>query len=63
MAVRDKLARLRALAAEKGFRLERAFMRDRWRLTDEATGKLALNKNGSAAFTLAEAMGLLGRRK
>jgi hypothetical protein len=58
---RDDLAELRALAGEKGFDLERANMRDRWRLVDEATGELAKNESGSAAFTVAAAIKFLRR--
>jgi hypothetical protein len=58
---RDDLAQLRALAGEKGFDLERATMRKHWRLVDEATGELAKNENGSAAFTVTAAIRFLRR--
>lgn len=56
---RDDLAELRALAGEKGFDLESATMRGRWRLADETTGEQAKNENGSAAFTVAAAIRFL----
>ena len=38
MAFRDNLAKLRGLAGEKGYRLEKAPIRDCWFLVNEATG-------------------------
>ena len=62
MASREDIAALRALAAEKGYRLEPAIMGGCWRLMDDVTGKPATNENGSAAFTVAEAIHFLRSR-
>ena len=59
MATRDDLAQLRALAGERGYSVERAIMRGRWRLRDDKSGDLAVNRRGSAAFTIAEAIKFL----
>jgi hypothetical protein len=63
MAARDDLARLRALAAQKGYRLDRAITRGRWRLIDEVTGDTAADETGSATFTVAEAIRFLRSRE
>ncbi len=46
MAFRDNLAKLRGLAGEKGYRLERAMMNNRWRLIDDTTEPPAVNQHG-----------------
>ena len=63
MPPRNEIARLRGLCGEKGFRLERALMKDRWRLIDEKTGKPALNVRGSTAFDIKAAIAFLNRLK
>ena len=52
MAFRDKLAKLRSLAGEKGYRLERGVVRDTWILTHEKTGKHAVSNSGKTAFSV-----------
>ncbi len=59
MATRDDVAQLRALAGERDYSIERAIMRGRWRLRDDKTGDLAVNRRGSAAFTITEAVKFL----
>jgi hypothetical protein len=62
MASRDDIAQLRTLAAEKGYRLEPAVMGGCWRLMDDVTGTPATSENGSAGFTVAEAIRFLRLR-
>ena len=59
MAFRDNLAKLRGLAGEKGYRLERAMMNNRWRLIDDTTERPAVNLHGSTAFTMGDAIKFL----
>ena len=47
---RDLAAIIRGLAAEKGYTAERAVVRGHWILTDDATGKPAMEPNGTIAF-------------
>jgi hypothetical protein len=56
---RDKLAKLRTLAGDKGYRLERGVTRDTWILTDERTGKPVINARGRTAFSVKGAIKFL----
>ena len=47
---------LRALAADKGYRLENALIGACWYLVNEATGELALNDLGTSVFTAERAI-------
>jgi len=63
MPTRDYVALLRGLAAEKGYRVERAIRRNHWQLIDD-DGDAATNPdNGSTAFTLSAALLFLGEAK
>ncbi len=59
MAFRDNLAKLRSLAGETGYRLERGVVRDAWILTDEKTGKQAVSDRGTTAFNVKRAIKFL----
>lgn len=59
MAERDRIAQLRAIAGDKGFRIERAPPRDCWFLVHEATGELAISERGTSAFTTQRAIKFL----
>ena len=59
---RDDIARLRGLAGEKGFRIEKAIARGCFHLVDEKTGEVTIKPNGSAAFTMAQAFKFLRSR-
>ena len=61
MAFRDNLAKLRSLAGEKGYRLERGVVRDTWILTHEKTGKRAVSSSGKTAFSVEKAIAFLKR--
>ena len=56
---RDALARLRSLAGDHGYRLERGVVRDTWILTDEKTGKPAVSERGTTAFSVERAIAFL----
>jgi hypothetical protein len=63
MATRDYIALLRGLAAEKGYRVERAVRHNHWRLIDD-DGKTAINPHTrSSSFTLPAALQFLGESK
>lgn len=47
MAFRDNLAKLRGLANETGYRVEKAPIRDCWFLVNETTGHLAISSTGA----------------
>ena len=51
MAFRDNLAKLRSLTGEKGYRLEKAPIRDCWFLIDEKTDRPAVSDRGTTAFS------------
>jgi hypothetical protein len=59
MAFRDNIAKLRGLAGEKGYRLEKAPIRDSWFLINEATGQLAVSDRGTTAFSVERAIKFL----
>jgi hypothetical protein len=61
MPRRDDLARLRGLAGEKGFRLEKAPPRDCWFLIDEKNGKLAASDRETTAFSVESGIRFLRR--
>ena len=56
---RNDIAKLRGLASEQGYTVERALVKNRWRLTHETTGKAAVNEHGSTAFTIRAAIKFL----
>jgi hypothetical protein len=56
---RETLARLRSLAGEHGYTLERGPVRDTWILTSEKTGKPLISLLGTSAFNAKVAIGLL----
>jgi hypothetical protein len=56
---RETLARLRSLAGEHGYTLERGPVRDTWILTSEKTGKPLISLLGTTAFNAKVAIGLL----
>lgn len=59
MPRRDDLAKLRGLAGEAGYTVERAIRRNCWRLVD-AKGETVVNpRNGATAFSAVDAMAFL----
>ena len=52
---RDDEAKLRAQAAESGFRLEPLPVRKCWQLVNETTGEIAKRPDGATAFNVAQA--------
>lgn len=63
MARRDDLAKLRSLAGELGYRLERAPARGCWFLMHEATGKAAVSERGTTAFGVVRALTFLTKKQ
>ena len=61
MAFRDNLAKLRGLAGEKGYRLEKAPISGTWFLIDEKTGWKAIGERGTTAFSIERALKFLSR--
>jgi hypothetical protein len=61
MAFRDDMAKLRGLAGEKGFRLEKAPISETWFLIDEKTGDRAMSDRGTTAFSVERAIAFLKR--
>jgi hypothetical protein len=61
MAFRDNLAKLRGLAGEKGYQLEKAPMSGSWFLIDEVTGEPAVSDKGTTAFSAERAIAFLKR--
>jgi hypothetical protein len=59
MASRDELAKLRALAGSKGYRLEKAPISGTWFLIDERTRKPAVSDRGTTAFAVDRAIKFL----
>ena len=59
MAFRDNLAKLHSLAGAKGYRLEKAPIRDCWFLINEKTGKPAVSDKGTTAFSVERAIKFL----
>jgi len=60
---RETLARLRSLAGEHGYTLERGPVRDTWILTSEKTGKPLISLLGTSAFNAKVAIALLKQLK
>jgi hypothetical protein len=60
---RESLARLRGLAGEHGYAVERGPVRDTWILTSEKTGEPLVSPRGTTAFNVKVAIGLLERLK
>jgi hypothetical protein len=63
VAVRDNLTKLRSLAGEKGYRLEKAPISGTWFLVNEATGQLAVSDRGTTAFSVERAIRFLSSLK
>ena len=59
MAADNQVTLLRTLAAEKGYLIARAPLRDCWFLVHEATGEI-VSDSGRTALTLERAMAFLG---
>jgi hypothetical protein len=53
------IARLRSLAGEHGYTLDRGPVRDTWILTSEKTGEPVVSPRGTTAFNVKVAIGLL----
>ena len=60
---RETLARLRGLAGEHGYTLERGPVRDTWILTSEKTGKPLIGPLGTTAFNVKVAIKILTSMK
>jgi hypothetical protein len=56
---RDRTARLRSLAGEKGYVLVKAPIRDYWFLISEATSQPAVSEKGTTAFSVDRAIAFL----
>lgn len=63
VARRDDIAKLRGLAGEVGYTVERAMRRSHWRLTDERGVPVVDPKTDATAFTSEAAMRFLGEVK
>jgi hypothetical protein len=61
MAFRDQSAKLRGLAGEKGYRLEKAPVSGSWFLVDDVTSELAVSDRGTTAFSAERAIEFLKR--
>ena len=61
MAFRDNLAKLRSLAGERGYRLEKAPISGTWFLIEEVTGHPAMSDKGTTAFSVERAIAFLTR--
>jgi hypothetical protein len=61
MAFRDNLAKLRSLAGEKGYELEKAPISGAWFLIEEVTGQLAVSDRDTTAFSVDRAIAFLKR--
>ncbi len=59
MAFRDNLAKLRGLAGEHGYRLEKAPISGTWFLIEEVTGEKAMSDRGTTAFSVERAIAFL----
>ena len=59
---RTAVARLRDLAGEKGYRLEKAPISGTWFLVDERTGERAMSDRGTTAFSAERAIKFLAAR-
>jgi hypothetical protein len=59
VAFRDNLAKLRSLAGEKGYRMEKAPISGTWFLIDEKTGEQAMSDRGTTAFSVERAIKFL----
>ena len=59
MAFRDNIAKLRGLANETGYRLEKAPISGTWFLIEEKTGEKAMSDRGTTAFSVERAIKFL----
>jgi hypothetical protein len=62
MAFRDKRAKLRGLAGEPGYELDKAPISGTWFLVDERTGERAMSDRGTTAFGVENAIKFLVAR-
>ena len=53
---RDDIGKLRGLAGEKGYRLDKLPQRGCRQLVEEATGKIAEKPDGATAFNVTQAL-------
>ena len=53
---RDDVAKLRAHAAECGYRLDKLPQRGCWQLVNEETGEIAKRPDGATAFNATQAL-------
>ena len=58
MALQDNLAKLRSLAADKGYKIISA-PRDFWFLVNDATGEIAVSVESTSAFSVERAIKFL----
>ena len=58
---RDDLGKLRGLAGEKGYRLDKLPQRGCWQLINEETGEIAKRPDGATAFNAAQALSFFGQ--
>jgi hypothetical protein len=63
LAFRDQTAKLRALAGEKGYLLEKAPISGTWFLVEEKTGEKAMSDRGTTAFSVDRAIEFLSARQ
>ena len=61
MAFRDNTAKLRSLAGEHGYRLEKAPISGTRFLIEKVTGEKAMSDRGTTAFTTERAIKFLSR--
>ena len=53
---RDDMGKLRGLAGEKGYRLDKLPQRGCWQLVNEKTGEIAKRPDGATAFNAVQAL-------
>jgi hypothetical protein len=58
----NQAGQLQSLAFSKGYRIQRALIRNCWRLIDEKTGEPAVTDWGGTAFTVKAAMKYLAAK-
>ena len=56
---RDDMGKLRALAGENGYRLDKLPQRGCWQLVNEETGEIATRPDGATAFNATRALSFL----
>ena len=53
---RDDIGKLRGLAGERGYQLDKLPQRGCWQLIEEATGEIAKRPDGATAFNITQAL-------